>query len=278
MNTRAVVTSLLAGEHVVHSTEAIQPVGPGVLHFATPPGLTVPANLNELNETISRTYDLSVTAAGKLNIPVIGDVSGGYSRRVIVLERSAYRSIEHSSTKYQYGYAIRLAITVSQVDSSIKLTLPFLAASAQVGRIEAKWTLQVVGLSGSEIDKVMLPPQELNVETFVTAKQSLSKLIDAVRHATTVFSAVQIAVELPEDIQRRRLLEAFGTTWAVYNISRGRSRGTANAEVDTAQPELRDAVSDTYKAYGLTDDEAKPTPHAKLDARLIVGDFKMEVK
>ncbi len=122
--------------------------------------------MDDLSTQVLRVYDLSVTAAGQLNIPVVGSISGGTSRRVIVLERTAYKEIEKENTKYQYGYAIRLAITVNKLTAETKLTLPFLTASAELGQIEAKWILQVVGLAGPKIDSAILPPKELNLETF----------------------------------------------------------------------------------------------------------------
>src|SRR5690606_32447370 len=130
-----------------------------------------PTSLDQLPQSYNRVYDLSVASANELSIPVVGSVSGGINRRVVVLERVAFKEIARPSAVHHWGYAIRLAVTVSKIDARLKLALPVLAASAQLGQIEASWILQVRGLSGPQIDKVDIPMSELNVETFVLAKQ-----------------------------------------------------------------------------------------------------------
>ena len=91
----------------------------------------IPQTIDELPIQISRVYDLSVTAAGQLNIPVVGSVTGGASRRVIVLERAAYKEIVKDNITYQYGYAIRLAITVNKLTADVKMTLSMAIPSAR---------------------------------------------------------------------------------------------------------------------------------------------------
>lgn len=135
---------------------------------------------------VTRAYDLSVTAALDANIPVVGSGSIGALRRVIVLERVGYdeRALPDGGTEH-VGFAIRLCVTVNKLDANVKLSLPFITASAQLGTTEAVWTLQIVGLSGPKIAAVEIIPTELNVETFVLAKQSLQKLVEALSDAQT---------------------------------------------------------------------------------------------
>src|SRR3974390_1662747 len=133
---------------------------------------TIPTSIGDLPESDCRCYDLSVTAALQLNIPVIGSVSGGFGRRVVVSERCALKRITQDGIERDYGYAIRMCVTVDRWNADFKVNIPFLAASAQLGVIEASWLFQVVGLTGPKID-LNLPPTNLDVETFVIAKQSL---------------------------------------------------------------------------------------------------------
>jgi hypothetical protein len=253
------------------------PLGPkAAIQTGIPPG-ELPKSIDELPIQISRTYELSATAAAELRIPVIGSVSGGFSRRVVVLERTAYKELDDSGTTYQYGYAIRLGITVSKLTSDVKATLPFLAASAELGQIEAKWILQVLGLSGSKIDSVALPPTELNVETFVLAKQSLTSLIQAVRDSTTTFSAEQIGVMKPADVIEREYLVSIGRAYALGRLEKGRKRGQALSELGSARDELRDTVVDTYKDYaGITVDNEDPSAVVRGKAATLLGPVKVE--
>jgi hypothetical protein len=269
-----IVTSMIeGGGEFVSSVD----LGIGPSPVAPKPTAGIPTSLAELNQQVSRTYDLSVTAAGQLSIPVVGSVSGGFDRRVVVLERKAYKEITENQIKYQYGYAIRLAITVNKITGGIKLTLPFLAASAEVGTIEGKWILQVAGLAGPKIDAAILPPTELRVETFVLAKQSLTKVINAINHATTTFSAVQVGVVKPPDVVEREYRISIGRAYALGRIEKGRSIRDAIDDIETGDDVTRDTISDTYKEYaGITDANVKPSDHVRNMARTTLGNVKVE--
>ena len=116
----------------------------------------IPTTLGELGESLARSYDLTVTAASEAQIPVAGSVGGAFNRRVIVLERCAFKRIDLEDREQQFGWAIRLCVTVSRWEATTKISLPFLAASAQLGTIEAQWTFQVVGLAGKLLDEMMV--------------------------------------------------------------------------------------------------------------------------
>lgn len=240
----------------------------------------IPQNLDELTNIVTRTYDLSVTAAVQLSIPVVGTVSGGVSRRVVVLERTAYKELDEADgTKRQYGYAIRLALTVGKITGETKLTLPFLAASAELGQVEAKWTLQVTGLSGPKIDAAMLPPKELNLETFVLANQSLQALISAVRDPATRFTAALVAIFKPAEAVEREYRASAGRAYALARIEKGRKRLEALNDLGEISMEMRDAVVDTYKdVAGVTTDVEAPPPEARARAAALLGPIRVEAE
>lgn len=276
MSERKMNTEVFAEVEAVLNTNSFVPFGPDGLIKPELDG-EIPQNLDDLPIQVSRTYDLSVTAAGQLNIPVIGSVSGGFNRRVIVLERTAYKEIDRDTTKYQYGYAIRLAITVNRLTAEAKMTLPFLTASAELGQIEAKWILQVSGLAGSKIDGAVLPPKELNLETFVLANQSLDSLIKAVRDPTTVFKAQVVAVIKPADVIEREYLTSVGKIYALVRIEKGRKRGDALREIGTIRDEIRDAIVDTYKDFaGITGDAEVPSVTVRTQAAALISPVKVE--
>jgi hypothetical protein len=179
---------------------------------------SIPTLLDELDRSSSTTYDLSVSAAASLDIPVVGSVSGGENRRVVILERKSWKEVVLNQSTFYYGYAIRFAITVNKLDASMKLGLAYLSAAAQVGLIEGKWSLSTVGLSGVKIDSVSIPPQELNVETFVLAKQSLQALIGAVRDPSTRFSAIKLAEIKSEQQLVAEYRKSIARTYALARI------------------------------------------------------------
>jgi hypothetical protein len=145
-----------------------------------------PPKPDDLGELLVSTYELSVEAAGKLNIPIVGSVSGGASRRVVVYEWTRFKEIEDELGGIdRWGFAVRFCVTVSKMNADTSLALPFIAAEAQLGRLEASWTMQVRGLQGPKIDGAVLPPKSLDVETFVLARQSLADIIGALSDSKT---------------------------------------------------------------------------------------------
>lgn len=268
--------SVIADAEFIVNAENFVPFGPGAPITIRATG-DLPQTIDDLPIQVSRTYDLSVTAAGQLNIPVIGSVSGGLNRRVVVLERTAYKEIVEDQITNQFGYAIRLAVTVNKVTAEVNLNLPFLAASAQLGQIEAKWTLQVIGLSGPKIDSALLPPKELNLETFVLANQSLDSLIKAVRDQSTKFKAQLVGIIKPADVVEREFLTAIGKVYALGRFERGKKRGDALADLGSIRDEMRDAIVDTYKDFaGITNDTEAPSPQVRTRAASLLGPVKVE--
>ncbi|MFO0834538.1 MAG: caspase family protein [Phycisphaerales bacterium] len=234
-----------------------------------PPGL--PTGLNELPQAMNRVFDLSVTGAMSLGIPIAGSVSGGGSRHVLVLERCAFKVLKSGTGLTQeWGYAIRFCLTVNKFDASMKLTLPFLAASAEVGSIEAQWMLQVIGLGGPKIDAVSLPPTELNVETFVLAKQSLAALIGAVRDPDTVFTPQCLREITPADQRDLALRRAVAHTVALDAIADGVT--LERAQKRAADPLAADVIRDMYHDIaGIDVPTLEPSSNARAEARRLLG-------
>ncbi|WP_206741196.1 hypothetical protein [Hyphomonas atlantica] len=160
--------------------------------------LKAPPNADDLGELLVSTYELSIEAAAKLKIPVIGSVSGGAARRVVVYEWTRFKEIEDDGGGFdRWGYAIRFCVTVSKINADTSIALPFIAAEAQLGRLEASWTMQVRGLQGPKIDGAVLPPESLDVETFFLARQSLTDVVAALSDSKTKITPVYLLRKNP---------------------------------------------------------------------------------
>jgi len=230
----------------------------------------IPESIDDLPQATNRVYDLTVTGAAELGIPVAGSVSGGGSRRVVILERAAFVEIEtQDGGMEQWGYAIRYCVTVSKFEASMKLTLPFLAASAQMGSIEAQWMMQVVGLSGPQIDQSTITPTDLNVETFVLAKQSLEKLINAVRDAGTTFHPSRLAKYLPEDQRLLNYRKAVGTTIALDKIAEGKTLSRAMSRL--TDPVVIDGLREVYSEFLGSGGTGDVDIQSKIIAQQLIG-------
>ncbi|MBV9495035.1 MAG: hypothetical protein JOZ54_12370 [Acidobacteria bacterium] len=256
--------------------EGLRPVGSDlVLKGKGVDPATIPQKLDELGELESYTYDLTVRQAGELNIPIIGSVSGGTNRRVVVYEWSRFKEVPgDDGTIYRYGYAIRFCLTVSNFDLKGKLSLSFLSAQAEIGMIQASWLMQVRGLAGPKIDEVVLPPQDLDVKTFVIAQQSLKAAIAAANDASTKFvSGIVVAKKDPLSAESQYRAAAVAT-FALSAIQRGRKKADCISRLGSSESADLDVVDEVYTflAVGATD----PTNAAKHQAREILGGIRTD--
>jgi len=237
----------------------------------------VPQRMADLGELLSYTYDLTARRAGELSIPVAGSVQGGADRRVIVYEWTRYKAhTDSSGVELRYGFVVRFCLTINKVDATAKLSLPFLSAQAQMGQIEAAWMMQVRGLTGPKINAVVLPPQELSVETFVLAKQSLEKVISAIDDASTKFvPGILLARVDPATPATLYWLGAV-RAYAFYCVTKNRSRTEAIVRLGASDPGVADTISEAYQYLGLSDPTTTPPETAKTQARSILRNIKAD--
>ena len=237
--------------------------------FAIDPG-DIPQNLSELTYTDASSYELSVSAAAELSIPVIGGVSGGFNRRVVVYEHAQYKPIIDSAdeTELRYGLAIRFCVTVNKLDTSLNVSVPFLAAKAQLGQIEARWIMQVRGLAGQPLTSLILPPQDLDVETFVLAKQSMAALIGAIYDPETSFTP-GIVIARIKKTEMSDLEEATLQTFALTQIAQRRSQSRALRARQFTDAE-KSIIAGVYGHFDIPT-ETRPTEDQESRAEQLLG-------
>ena len=237
----------------------------------------IPQTIGELGELLSYTYDLTVRRAGELNIPVVGSISGGFDRRVIIFEWTRYKTLtDVKGVQYRYGYVIRFCLTISKWDAKGKLSLPFLSAQAELGNIEASWLMQVRGLTGPKIDAVVLPPQDLKVETFIIAKQSLEAVIKAVVDPSTKFVPGMLLSTIDPTSDEVRYKLSAVRAFAVYSVSRGRTGNAAQAKIPSTDPAISDTITEVYNYFGLNDPTASPSNQMRESAARILNGIKAD--
>jgi hypothetical protein len=236
----------------------------------------IPQTIAELEDLVSTIYDLTATRAGELKIPVVGSVSGGMSRRIVVSEYSQTKLLtDPNGIELRYGYAIRFCLTVNKWDINAKLSPPFLSAQAELGQIEAGWTMYVVGVNGPKIREAVLPPKPLSVETFVIAQQSLEALIKAVNDPTTNFiPGVVVSTNDPNaaSVQlRRAVVHAF----ALYRLFKNDTINEAIAALGSNTGPDMDNIRDVYGRLGITVANETPTAGARTAAQSFLNGLKV---
>jgi hypothetical protein len=238
----------------------------------------IPQTKDELSELLSFTYDLTVTRAGELNIPIVGSVSGGFNRRVIVYEWTRFKELTgRGSIKYRFGYVIRFCLTVSKWEVQGKLSLPFLTAQAELGNIEASWLMQVRGLIGPKIDSVVLPPQDLKVETFVIAKQSLNSAIAAISDPKTKYVPGIVLASIDPNAPSVAYWLSAVKAFAIDSARRGRTGAQTMARLGTTDPAANDVITEVYNFLGITNPNQVPDNPARENAAMILRGIKADV-
>src|SRR5262249_21964462 len=161
--------AILPLEHYEASTEGVGLAPKGRAARGT--DIVVP-KLEQLNEMQSYAYTLTSDMAAKLSILTSASISASRAKSVHVLEWAKFVDLERDDgSVLRWGCAARLCITVSKTQGQGSMSLPFLAAEAQLGQIEASWMLNIRGARGSKIEQKLLPPQNLDVKTYVLAEK-----------------------------------------------------------------------------------------------------------
>ena len=196
---------------------------------------------------------------------------------MVVLEWTQYKSLyDQDQTEYRYGYVIRFCLTVSKWDAQAQVRLPFLAAQAEIGNIQASWLMQIRGLQGQKIREVILPPRELDVSTFALAAQSLEQAIEAVNDPTTTFSPGTLLATLePASPESEYWLGAV-RTFALSSILRGRSRSAAIARLGGSDPSAIDEITEAYTNLGITDPDTKPSASTREQVQQVLRGIRAD--
>ena len=136
--------------------------------------------------------------------------------------------------------------------------------------------MQVRGLVGPKIDAVVLPPQDLRVETFVVAHQSLVAVIAAINDPTTKFVPgillARVDPSAPEAEYWKGAVQAF----AADSLRRGRSRGEAQARLGSTDPNDHDLLAEVYGFFGIADPKATPGNAPREQAEKLLRGIRVD--
>lgn len=266
-----ILDSALGGKPTSHQIpHGLEPLGKDADCPGSDPN-EIPQTPDKLGELISLTYDITVRRAGELDIPVVGMVSGGFNRRVVVYEWTRYKTLcGTGGIECRFGYVIRFCLTVSKWDAHAKTSLPFLSAQAELGNIQASWLMQVRGLVGPRIDEVVLPPQELKVETFIIARQSLIAVIKAINDPTTKFVPGILLARINPVSQESKYWAAVVQAFAMDSVRRRRTRADAQTRLGAISSSDNDLITEVYAFFGIEDPDEKPGSGAREHAASIL--------
>ncbi|MEM7674465.1 MAG: hypothetical protein AAF449_00525 [Myxococcota bacterium] len=159
-------------------------------------------------------WDLQIHAykereAGEVSL--LSNLFGGETARVragVVHDAKWFRIGSTDSRNVEIGVAIWLSVATSSFDANIGLTLPNLAASAQLSQIDARVGITVLGYAGA-LGDYLPAPSKLDVEScveYLNAFRSIQKLIFGQEGLAGIAPTV-LSYELP-DAERDSLRHA----------------------------------------------------------------------
>jgi len=196
---------------------------------------------------------MSVDAAANMSLAVV-NVDAKLKSLAVVRDWSAYVRRTVEGRERDYGYGVRLVVTVSAVTLDGDLRLPAIAAKAHLGMVRASANMSVIGYNHPEVGGLLPPFSDLNVEGY----GKYTKAADDIR----VFIAAHpdgvapvMLRELPEKFDEGDLPAAVGTARALRMIADGRTLARA-LEAAPEWPEYVAAIRATYAALHVGPDEA----------------------
>jgi hypothetical protein len=227
-------------------------------------------DVSELSEVQSRSYSLTSDMAGKLKIQV-AELSASRSSSVSVLEWSKHKDIQQDDGSiHRWGCAARFCVSVNKMQGQGSMALPFLAAEAQLGKIEAQWTMQLRGVSGEKIEKLVLPPSPLDVETYVVANQAMSQIAATFHDDTTVLKPMFLhRLETRSGDEQHR--DAALRTFILSGMAHGRSVAYISARLPQGSEKVLQEMLSALNAAG------EPIPEeVRQKARAIMADLDFQ--
>jgi hypothetical protein len=241
--------------------------------------IEVPKSLKDLDSgEIVSTYQFSVDMALALELP-IGSTEAKFARKIFIQEYSNFREITDNDQKLRYGIAIRWIANIKMLDVKANISsMPFVAASAQFGHVEASARFQVVGISSHKITQLMPNPANLDLESYVEMKNALTEIKKLIWDSETKVTPQPLAVfgEISER-EEEKYEEAIAVAYTLNCIREGKKL------LDTLR--LTDDKSDLFKnvAQSIYHDitknseiNVKPSEESRKEAERLLYGFSVK--
>jgi hypothetical protein len=220
----------------------LQPVE---LTSSDPPPADLPSNWE------SHVYQLDRSAALDLGFTV-GSVKATGRTGLLVMDTARTKEIRRGRRTERWGCGYRLVIEISDVDLVAKLSLPAIAASAEVSSAAASITLEVKGYKGDDLWDVIPPPAPLDVDSYRTYLDSAANIQRRFKDNPSNQVAVLLARSegrfdiLLDGLSDQDLDSAVTAAWALRGIAHGASLAQA-LEDFPGEAGLSEIVEHTYR-------------------------------
>ena len=233
---------------------------------------TCPSNLAGLTDGWGVfSYWVSNSAAASFNLYAAGELSA--NDKVMVWHQVYYKDIidVDGYTVMRCGAGVKLVLKVSGVSGDVKASLPFLAASAELGHASVELKFNTFGLSGAAISALI--PDSTKIGNFNTnGYAEIFKAIDSIRDAvadpsiTVSVSPRPIAIGFPT-IDSDGVDHSLAQAYALKFLSQGKKCSVAKAGMPDPQENYSQDVELAYNSIAEKCSRwSSPSDKSKADA------------
>ena len=219
-----------------------------------------PQDIRDLTSENIFTSLLSIDAAAELKIP-FGEASGKFSRRIFIMEYLKYVDIEEAGEQVRYGVGVRAVSNFKLRIGKAKISsLPFIAASAELGFVEATLRFDVLGLQSPKITNIIPTPSRLGVETYTLIGKAFTEIKKLVWDSETIVSPRILSVLGNSSCDDKSIFgESVAVCWALTRIKKRDKLGDALKEIQGESEAFVETVKRVYDAIaGSTGNDEKP--------------------
>ena len=202
----------------------------------------------------------------------------GRQSRTVIAEFSRSRTISTNGVAARFGIAARLIVKVVGFDANANLTLPFVAAKAQISDLEAYASVRLEGYVGPNASDLFPQFGTFDVENYVRLVDALNKMKAAVGGQPDMIRPTQLWVlaESHEAAAAARLSTGVGTAWGLTEIADGRTCDEALAAYrEKTDDTAHTAIRQTYGDLVGDDTATKPDETARARARAALEGYEL---
>jgi hypothetical protein len=220
-----------------------------------------PTSLIDLPYTGTLSSLLEARLAAQLGIPVAGiELTAG--RSVFVQQFQRYAWIVDGGRRVMHGVAVRWLVEIQKIDVQAKLnSLAMLAASAQLGYVNATVRFDVIGIISKEIDAAIPAPTVLSVETHAEYAEALKRITNLMWDNSVTVRPQPLSIGVDrlsmagKDVQQG---------WVYFKIASGQSLRKTLADLIDPTPELKTEIEQIYRDIASpVSEDAAPSDEVK---------------
>lgn len=157
-----------------------------------------PPEPNELSSLQQESYQLQAGFAAQLGFPV-ASLSTDDKLSIMIFGVTRYSDVVDQKHTFRYGVAIRVLLEIYSEQLDGDLTLPMIAAKAQIGAVSASAQLLLYGYTGDVADT--LPSwQSFDVDSYADYLRSISALQKQVLRDTDHIKPVLLSSTLAAEL------------------------------------------------------------------------------